>query len=801
MRTLSLLVLFLLSAQIAAQNTATISGRVVDANTQRPLAFSEITLKNAANGEAVTVFLSDATGVFILEDIPRGNYRVSAASVGHSPAEVELTVGLANDIFNLGDIRLSSNSDVEEIVVTSSTIELEEGIRSFNLADNAAFTGGSILDAMKGLPGVSVDQDGKVLLRGSDKVSVLVDGKVSSLTGYGNQSGLGSIPSANIERIEIINNPSSRYDASGLAGVINIVYKNEKSSGWTGDLSFTAAVGQLEKRKKDLPTELGSYSNNQKYTPAISLNYGADNFDYFLQAEVLTQDHLPNNEFTTRFYDNGDVTLSQVPENREQDHYIVKTGVSWTASSKDTINASLLWDYEEHTDRAQVPFIDQATGNRLRYWFWTEEEVTGFFNINVDWERQFSEPGHKISASLQYTRGWEDESYFLNEDSLVRVGTDETHLDARENTVPLQIDYVRPLQTGRLELGGKFQKRWLPVEYDIVPGTNSVIYPGLGDESEWGETIYAGYVNYVYEQSNFGVEAGLRLEQTDVYYDVPPTNIYYAENDEYDYFEAYPNVRFTYNLNLDNIISLHYNNRVDRPGEPELRVFPKYDDPELSKTGNPYLRPQFTSTFEFAYQRFWSNGSAFIALYHRDIEDTFQRLYAPDTTNPIYPVTHKIYQNTGDSTNDGIEFSLAQELNETWSVNASLNWYKNDIDGDTVTVLFPFVRDLTIDASDDDTWDFKLNTRIALTTNTDLQLSYIYYADRNIPQGEASSRSSFDIGVNTLIFDGRGELNFSFADVFNKFGIKEEYDAAGYTAIYENYYESQVARLTVKYNF
>jgi len=801
MQRLALFILIILSLPAFGQITATVSGRVVTQPNQLPLAFSEIEIIDSDSGESITGLLSDDSGRFVFEDIARGNYLVRASNVGYNSNEVSLTVGLANNILNLGDIALTESRDIEEVVVTGSVVEFEEGVRSFNLADNAAFAGGSVLDAMRGLPGITVDQEGQVLLRGSDRVSVLVDGRSSALTGYGNQSGLDSIPTSNIARVEIINNPSSRYDSTGLAGVINIVYQDERSYGWTGDISLTTALGQMDKRKADLPTELGSYSNNFKYTPAINLNYGADTFDYFFQAEVLTQDSLPNNEFTTRFYDNGDVTLSQVPENRNQTHYIFKTGVDWRVSNSDTLNASLLWDFEEHIDEAQVPFIDQATGDLLRYWYWTEDEVTGFFNVDVNWDRQFDEPGHELSASLQYTRGWEDESYYLNEESAIRIGTDETHLNAKEYTVPLQIDYVRPMQNGRLELGSKLQKRWLPVTYDIVPGNQSVIYPGLGNESEWGENTYAGYLNYVFDRPGYGVEAGFRLEQTEVYYDVPPTNIYYSENDKYDYFEVYPNLRFTYNLDLDNIISLHYNSRVDRPGEPELRVFPKYDDPELSKTGNPYLRPQFTKTIELAYQRFWESGSAYVALYHRDIEDTFQRLYAPDTTNVIYPVTHKIYQNTGNSSNDGIELTLSQDLTENWSVNASLNWYQNQIEAHSVEVLFPFVRDIDIEATDDDTWDFKINNVVSMPYETNLQISYIYYADRNIPQGKAFSRSSIDVGVNRNIWDGRGEINFAVSDLFNGFGIKEEYDASGYMALYENFYETQIARLTLKYNY
>ncbi len=135
----------------------------------------------------------------------------------------------------------------------------------------------------------------------------------------------------------------------------------------------------------------------------------------------------------------------------------------------------------------------------------------------------------------------------------------------------------------------------------------SVIYPGLGVWSEWGENIYASYFNYIYEKKKFDVEAGIRAEQTNVFYDLDPDNIYYQKNDAYDYFRFYPNIRFTWKIDEHNNLSAFYNRRVDRPGEPELRVFPKYDDPELLKVGNPYLRPQFTQTLELAYKYHWEH--------------------------------------------------------------------------------------------------------------------------------------------------------------------------------------------------
>ena len=178
----------------------------------------------------------------------------------------------------------------------------------FKMEDNVAQSGGSVLDVLKNMPGITYDQEGKIILRGSDKVAILMDGKQSSLTGFGNQKGLDNIPAANIESIEIINNPSARYDASGMAGVINIIYKKQTKAGLNGDIGVSQGMGALSKPKADLPTRLGSFSMNPKYSPSVNLNFKEENINLFLRSEILFQEILPNNEFTTRYYDDGRIT-------------------------------------------------------------------------------------------------------------------------------------------------------------------------------------------------------------------------------------------------------------------------------------------------------------------------------------------------------------------------------------------------------------------------------------------------------------------------------------------------------------
>lgn len=793
----------LCSISLGAQEIS-VSGRVTEAGTELPLAFATATLYKSLSDTLVSGAVCNEEGRFALIGMFQGEYTVSISYVGFEEHRQNLLVGELNENFDLGNIRLQPSSEsLEEVSVSAqkSLVSSEMDRFTFDAEDMIAQSGGSVLDAMKTMPGVTVDQEGKVILRGSDKVVVLIDGKQSSLTGFGNQKGLDNIPVANIEKIEIINNPSAKYDARGMAGIINIIYRKEKEEGFNGDAGFAYGIGALTKPKADLPTQLGSYSANSKYIPSLNINYRRNKVNFFLQSEAMFLNQLPNNEFTTRYYEDGRITASQVPENRTQQHYIVKGGVDFLFNEKNTLTLSGIYDWESHVDTAQVPYIDLLSGERYRYIAWNEEEITGYMNYAATYNHKFAQAGHELDVSAQYTKGWEDETYYLHDSSSIRQGEDVTNILATEHTTNLQLDYIKPLKSGRLEAGSKIQVRRLPVEFTVWPGENSVIYPGLGSWSDWGENIYAAYANYIYEKTHVDVEAGLRAEQTNVFYDFDPANIYYDQNDAYDYFKLFPNIRLSYKINQYHRLSAFYNRRIDRPGEPELRIFAKSDDQELLKVGNPYLRPQFTESFELAYRLKWESGMVLLAGYFKLIDDPYMRIYTADTTNATYDVIVKTYANTGGAKNAGLELVFSQQILEIWKLSGNANMYRNSIDAYEGSLLFPYPHTFAIISSVENTWDAKLSNTFSINDNLEVQLTAVYYAPRNIPQGRQLSRSSIDVGITQKLFEGKGEISISASDIFNNFGIRQEIYGEGFSATYENYYETQVFRIGLKYKF
>lgn len=797
---ISYVFLFLFTTYVAYSQYATLSGKIFDSVTKKALPYANISLND--NSKTIAGVISDNKGMFVLKGIPEGKFIVEVSFLGYETKQVSILVGKLNNNYDLGRIELKElTTALDEVTVQAKKAIVSSGLekKTFDISENISNTGGSVLESLRNLPGVTITPEGQVLLRGSDKVTILIDGKQSSLTGFGNQKGLDNIPASNIAQIEIINNPSAKYDAKGLAGLINIIYKKEKESGLNGDVSVNVGVGELTQRKVNLPNIMDKYALTPKLNPALSLNYRAKNINLFLQSDGMVRKRVNTNDFTTRNYSNGNADLvSQFLENRSQQLYNIKAGFDWFINSNNTLTLYSLFEDEYHIDRGHVPY-DYTTGVRKRFWTWVEDENTRFINYAANYKHQFTQPGHTLEAGYLYTEGGEDELFSFTDSSAVRNSDDQTHLIVREIVSSFNLDYVKPIRSGRLEFGSKVQLRKIPISYTIAPGENSVLNTQLGTWSEYDENVYAVYGNIVHESEKFDIEGGLRLEQSTVNYDIDPVNIYYTRNDAYKELNLFPNIRFTLKFNPSNKLSVFYNKRVDRPGEFELRPFPKYDDPEILKTGNPYLRPQYTNTIEMAYKRNWKRGSAYASVFYRKISNVFSRIYTIDTTSTN--IINTIPQNIGEASNAGFELSFEQKITKKWNMNASFNWYANTINAFTGTSIYPYQQTFTFAESKSSTWSAKWNNNIKLPYETNLQFSAVYYAPDIIPQGKIKERFSFDLGLKKQTFKGKAEISLAATDLFNTFGIRKTIVGDDFTMDVYNYYETQVVTLGLKYKF
>jgi outer membrane receptor protein involved in Fe transport len=290
---------------------------------------------------------------------------------------------------------------------------------------------------------------------------------------------------------------------------------------------------------------------------------------------------------------------------------------------------------------------------------------------------------------------------------------------------------------------------------------------------------------------------GIRIEYVDLQYKVNPNHNTY-KSDGYNYSQPFPNVRLAYKINDQNKISLFYNRRVDRPNEVDIRIFPKYDDAEIIKVGNPALRPQFTNSYELGYKTNLKKGYFYSALYHRSTQGTITRIA---TQVPPGTLIYTVFQNAGHSSNTGIEMVLQHNISKVVSFNTNVNVYQNIIDAFTVENKYPVPSIYSASKEKFISGNIKLNGIFHLPKQTDIQVTSIYLAPDIIPQGKIGKRFSVDFGIKKQIQKSKGELFINASDIFNTLQIKKELNGNGFKITSTDYYETQVFRLGYSYKF
>jgi len=788
---------FLSQAQTSA---VTLSGLIKGKADKTALPFVNIVLKKEKDSAFVTGTVSNEEGRFTLENIKPGSYILQCSYTGFALKSQPVLIGSLSAFLNLGTIELQQDAkQLQEVVVTSKQDDVNNKMdkKTYSVAANISQSGGSVLQILKNLPGVTTSQDGKVELRGSDKVAILIDGKQTALTGFGSQTGLDNIPASAIERIEIINNPSAKYDANGNAGIINIIYKKNKQQGFNGKVGFTTGIGALWQKKENLPTIRPQYQATPKINPTLSLNYRKNKVNAFLQADWLYTQTLNKNEFVTRTFDDGTIINQQTKRNRNTHFVTTKAGIDWSINDQDMLTVSGLFGIEKIIDRGDQPFFNKDFSNRQRLWQFVEDELKTTAIASVDYQHKFKQPGHLLNIGFNYTFHREDEKYNFVNTLPTYTGLDSFKLLSDEHVADFNVDYVKPLKYGRIEGGLKFRYRDIPTNMQFKPGLNSPLDINAGGAATYSEIIPAVYGNYVYESKKIEAEIGLRVEYVDLQYKVNPNHNTY-KSDGYNYTQPFPNVRLAYKLNDQNKISLFYNRRVDRPNEVDIRIFPKYDDAEIIKVGNPALSPQFTNLYELGYKTNLKKGYFYSALYHRSTQGTITRIA---TQVPPGTFIYTVFQNAGHSSNTGIEMVLQQDFSKVFSFNTNVNIYQNIIDAFTVQNKYPVVSTYTANKETFTSGNIKLNGIFHLPKQTDIQITSIYLAPDIIPQGKIGTRFSVDLGIKKQIQKSKGELFLNASDIFNTLNIKKEINGNGFKLISTDYYETQVFRLGYSYKF
>ncbi len=798
------LILCYAQASFSQIPSVTLSGIVKDKNTQSVLPFVTLVLKTAKDSVFVTGTVSDEEGRFTLAGVRPNNYVLQASYIGYQARKQALFVGSLSEFLDVATVELQPQAQtLQEVVITGQADEVSSKMdkKTYSVGANISQGGGSVLQTMQNLPGVTV-QDGKVQLRGNDKVTVLVDGKQTALTGMGSQTGLENIPASAIDRIEIINNPSARYDANGNGGIINLVMKKSTQQGLTGKVGFATGAGALWVRRQNLPTIRPQYTFTPKINPSLTLNYRKEKVNLFVQADNLYTQTLNKNEFVTRTYDRPatgeeSVIRQQLKRNRNTNFLTAKAGMDYFIDNRNSVTISAMFGSEKIIDRGDEPFFNSDLSNRLRLWQFLEDELKTTLMASAAYQHKFKQAGHLLNMGYNYTFHREDEKYFYDNYLATSTGTDAFKLLSDEQVNDLTVDYSKPFRYGRIETGVKMRYRTIPTNMNFIPGTNSVLDTNAGGRATYREVIPALYGNYVFENAAWEAELGLRLEYVRIDYQVNPNHNTY-KSDGYDYTQPFPNFRLAYKINDENKLSLFYNRRVDRPNEVDIRIFPKYDDAEIIKVGNPALRPQFTNSIELGHKTSWANGYLYWAAYHRFADATITRISSIAANSRLI---YAIFQNAGKSYNSGLEMVLNQAVSKEYSITVNANVYYNRIDAFQVKNLYPVANTFSAGQQSIVSGNVKINNNFRLPSSVEMQLTAVYLAPDIIPQGRIAQRFSLDAGLKKTVRKGKSEWFVNATDLLNTMVIKKTIQGNGFSYSGADYYETQTIRLGYNHKF
>jgi outer membrane receptor protein involved in Fe transport len=788
------------AAPLAAQpgGTVTVSGKVVDAPTRTPLPYLTVQLLTERDSTFVAGRLTSAAGAFSFAGLRKGRYVLRVRAIGYQPLQQRVVVGELSPFLDLGAVLLEPDArQLAGITVTADSARPSADQVQVTVRDNVSQAGGSVLQAMSTLPGVTVSSEGKVLVRGSDKVLVLIDGKQTALTGAAGQSGLDNLPASSVERIELINNPSARYDANASAGIINLVLRKQDQQGVNGRVGLVAGAGALVQRRENLPSVGDPYRFTPKFNPSVAINRREGPTNVFLRADWLYSPTLNKNEFSTRQYSDGTVITQQVRRNRRTDYATINGGLDRTIGTTNSLNVTGFFNREKILDHGDNPYFAGSLQNRYRLWQFLEDEVKYTGLGTAVFTHRFPEPGHTLTATTIYSFHREDERYFFTNTLPNFVGKDAFKLLSDEHITDLNVDYVKPLRQGRLETGFRGRYRSIPVNMRFFPGVNSPIDTGAGGWATYRETIPALYGTYVYESERLEFEGGVRLEDVRVNYDVNPQHNTYR-SDGYRYVRPFPTLRLALKRSDRHRLTLSASQRVDRPNEVDIRIFPKYDEPELIKVGNPALRPQFTSTVDLAYRLTRARSSLSLSVFERLIDGTITRIA---TQVPGSVLLYNVFQNGGNSRTLGTELAWQRTVSPRLTLGANATAYRQIFDAFTVVNRYPVPTTYTASRQALSSGVVKATAQWQGPLGFQSQVAAAYYAPDLIPQGQIGRRFGLDVGTKKSVRGGRGEWVLNATDLFGTMPVKRTIRGNGFTLTSTDYLETQVVRAGYSWKF
>ncbi|MEB2776698.1 TonB-dependent receptor [Algoriphagus sp. D3-2-R+10] len=749
-----LLLSFLFSYSSFAQQSSKkgiLSGVVIEDGSDSPLPFASIGIYTSADS-LISGGLSDDNGKFQI-DIPNGEFYALVEFMGYEEYKSDLfTISRDSPSYDMGSIMMKTTAgDLDEVVVQGekTIMELSLDKRIFNVGKDLANAGGNASDILMNLPSIAVDPEGNVRLRGSANVRILIDGKPSGLVSFKGSAGLRQLPANMVERVEVITNPSARYEAEGMAGVINIILKKDNNQGFNGSFEIVGGV----------PTNLGFTAN---------LNYRHKRINWFINYS-LTHRRAPNvgELYQETYGEDTTFILNQTNEGVVKSlNNNIRGGLDYYFSENSILTLSYLWRRSDAHRITDIRYEDSwntlsnLQSYTLRKQDETEEEPNS--EISMNYKKNFERKGHELTGTLTYLNYWENSDQLFTEAGYTPQGNPitgssvlQTSLnDEYENQYLAMLDYVQPFgKEGKFESGFRTSFREMKNDYLVQEANESGVLepiPGLDNIFLYDENILAAYGIVGNTSKKWSYQGGLRVEHTDVKTTLQETN----EENPRKYTNLFPSAHLTYNITQENAFQISYSRRVRRPVYNDLSPYVTLSDSRNFFSGNPDLNPEYTNSFELGHIKYFDKGTLFTTVYYRSTSDKIERLRAVDdegnsTTLPF---------NLNGENSFGVELSSDYQLYDWWKLDFNANFFHADIDGTNIQNGYE---------TKTYSWLFRQTSRFTVAEGLDIQLRANYDARQKTVQGVRKGIFFMDLSVSKSILQDRGTLVFNATDIFN----------------------------------
>jgi len=734
---LTLLLLLLLCTCVSAQST--IIGRVVDKTSGQAIEFATILVSDAATKTGIGGTTTDLEGNFSLETSTEAVY-LDLSFIGFTTRRVE-ALTFTNGKAELGTLELSAEGQtLEEVTVRAekSQTEFKLDKRVFNVGKDLSSTGAGAMEVLNNVPSVNVTIEGQVQLRGSGGVQILINGKPSVIASeQGNL--LGTITADMIESIEVITNPSAKYDAEGTSGIINIVLKKEERKGLNGAISVN----------------VGTPDN---HSVGLSLNRRTDKFNLFSQLGVGYRE-LPNKERAiNQDKISGNTVFSQGTEFRNELYYNAVLGTDYMINKRNvvTLSGNVSYEIEDQPSLNEFSFTDAADEVLST---WRREEVTEATNPKYQFELQYKRDfedhkDHDLILSALGTLFSKDQSSEFNNTTISGLDRDarqqtRTNFGQQENT--FKVDYTRPVnEKMTIESGAQYVTSDVNNDFSVsnFDGSAFVADPDLTNIFNWNQKVLAFYGTGSYQFTNLGIKIGLRVENTDLETLLETTN----EGNSQNYSNLFPSAATSYKISEAVSLQASYSRRIFRPRLWDLNPFFNPRNNFNIRAGNPNLQPEFTDSYELTSIFILGETSLNFGVYQRYTTDVVERITSfQDNVSITTP------QNIGVNRTTGLELNFKTIPAKFMTITGDLNYNFFSREGELEGTSFDFSADQ---------YSGKLTTKFDLPLDFDFEVTGQYRSAFQTVQSEVSDQLFADLGLRKKLFDGKGALSFSVRDVF-----------------------------------